>query len=350
VTDLLAAIASTRLRGGSAVPWPSAPLADEPWKRLLRRVEEERLEGLLLAAANHPGPLPANARQRSDAHDASVAACGLAVRLERRAADAVAVLGAAGVDSRVLKGTAVAQLDYPYPSLRHHGDVDLLVPTAAFGDAVAALRADGWSRPGRPARPGWYRRFGKALVLRDPAGLEVDLHRTLADGAPGVWVVQADLWRAGEAVELDGRPVTALSLELRFVHACLHAALGAWPTRWAALRDVAQLGLDPSLDLAEVASVAERWRATLTVTTAVQDAWAGLRPLAPAPDLRLGGRRPRAERIALALERDHRRGHRRRLVSTLGALQGASAKAAFVRTASRSARPAVDVSRRRRAS
>jgi Uncharacterised nucleotidyltransferase len=323
-------IAAEGLPGGTTRPPEPRPLSDHAWGALLDEVRRERLDGLLLRAIM-AGTIAVTAAQHEEACRVADAAAGLAVRLERRAADAVAVLTAANIDSRVLKGTAVAHLDYPEPSDRHHGDVDLLVPSAAFGAAVAALRSAGWHRAHGPMARGWHRRFGKALVLRDAAGLEIDLHRTLADGAPGVWVVEADLWVPGQTVELDGRRAIALPREQRFAHACLHACLGAWPSRAMALRDVAQMASDPDLDLVIVRALAQRWRASLSITTALADAWTYLRPMAVPPPLDVGGSVRRSERMALAAERHPDRGHRRRTVSTLGALRGPRAKAGFVR-------------------
>ena len=49
------------------------------------------------------------------------------VQLERVLLETVAELDALGAEFRVLKGTAVAHLDYPDPSWRGFGDIDLLV-------------------------------------------------------------------------------------------------------------------------------------------------------------------------------------------------------------------------------
>lgn len=337
MSEHLRAVAATSLPGGSAWAPPDRPLADEAWSSLLADVREQRLEGALVAAAG--AALPATVAQREDAHHAAVAAAGLAIRLERRAADAVVALHDAGLESRVLKGTAVAHLDYPSPIARHHGDVDLLVRTADFGAAVRALRAHGWARPQRPSAPGWHRRFGKALVLRDASGLEIDLHRTLADGAPGVWIDERDLWARGVPVALDGRSALALPREQRFLHACLHAAMGAFPARLGALRDVAWMGLDPELDLTMVDDLAQRWRAALPLAAAIDEAWLALRPLALAPVVAWPTRPSRAERVALAAERHPDRGHRRRAVSTFAALRGPVAKLEFVRMTTGVARP-----------
>ena len=225
----------------------------------------------------------------------------------------------------------MAHLDYREASERHHGDVDLLVRTADFAAAVDALQAGARYQPEAPIVPGWPHDFGKSLVLHDAAGLEIDLHRTLADGAPGVWVDEADLWVRAAKVALDGRVALALPREARFVHACLHASLGSWPSRAAALRDVAQLALDPALDLIEVRFLVHHWRASLAIATAVEDAWTFLRPVTPPPAVGLRERVRRSERVALAAERHPQRGHRRRTVSTFGALRGPRSKATFVR-------------------
>jgi hypothetical protein len=71
--------------------------------------------------------------------------------------------GQAGVPWLVVKGPALAEL-HGAPDLRAYSDLDVLVPSAAFGDALAALESAGaavlarnwWHRldvPGRSPCP-----------------------------------------------------------------------------------------------------------------------------------------------------------------------------------------------------
>ena len=181
----------------------------------------------------------------------------------------------------MLKGSAVAHLDYPDPSLRTFGDVDLLVRSRDIDAAVAVLAARG-ARPrlGR-APPGFDRRFGKGATFTHRHGPGDRPAPDVRDGA----VRTADapggpLGAAEDTFDLAGRPVRALDAECRFLHACFHAALGNAAPRLVPLRDVAQMLLFGGLDMDRVDRLMRAWQAEAVVARAVQR-WPG-RPSASA--------------------------------------------------------------------
>ena len=92
------------------------------------------------------------------------------------------------LDFRVLKGSAVAHIDFPDPGLRSFGDVDMLVRAGDFGRAVGVLETMGGRRRVPELRPGFDRRFGKGAVIKLPSDLEIDLHRTFVAGALGMTI------------------------------------------------------------------------------------------------------------------------------------------------------------------
>lgn len=276
--------------GGSDAQNAAGSLSGEPldqgeWSVLLGTARHERMVGLL-ACAVADAALATTDDQAAEVHEAHVAAlCGDLVR-ERELIRLVGLLRGSGLDHRVLKGAAVAHLDYPDPALRSFADVDLLVRAEEWDDAIQVLREAGWERQFAEPRPGFERRFVKGMVLTRPhdGGTELDLHRTLALGPFGLTVRLEDLWADCEVLRLGAVEVRALAAEERFLHACFHAVLGDRPPRLVPLRDIAQMSLRRNLDLDRVIRHARSWRAEAVLLRAVELAWEtlGLDPAAEA--------------------------------------------------------------------
>lgn len=279
--DPCAAVAAHGLPG-AALAWPVTPLENRRWAHVLSTVTHERITGLL-AAAITDGVFPVTPEQAAAADRAHRASMATAVLLERRLVRTAERFDAAGIEFRVLKGTAVAHLDFPDPALRSFGDNDLLVRSEQFDAAVAVLVAAGHHRKFPEARPGFDRRFSKGSCLVGPDGYELDLHRTLAMGPFGVRIRLDDLWSATSAFTVGGRPFAALAPEVRFVHACVHAVLGDNVVRLATLRDVAQLQEGRHYDAHRVRQVSAGWEADVVVAAAVVLATSvlGLEPSEP---------------------------------------------------------------------
>lgn len=181
-------------------------------------------------------------------------------------------LDIAGVDFRLTKGAAVAHLDYPDPSMRTFGDVDLVIHPSHWEGALEALTAEGCRRQSAPL-PGHYdQRYGKGATLTTPEGLELDLHRRLAIGRFGIKSKMTDLFESTETIDLAGRQIPVLTPEHRLLHACYHATLGGF-RRLRAFRDVAQLVLVTEADVTETYAIARRWKAEAVVTEAIRETW-----------------------------------------------------------------------------
>ena len=238
----------------------------------------------------------------------------------------------AGVELRVLKGSAYAHLDYPEPALRSFVDLDLLFRPAHFDRAVAVLTGAGFTRILAEPRPGFDRRFDKGTTLRRQ-GVELDLHRTFVLGPWGLRVDIDALWDAGTEFTVGGRQLTALSAPNRFLHACYHAALGDWPLRLGSLRDVAQLF--PPDDTAQIVLID---RAT-SVGRAGGGGSRGGRLDTPTgrrtdrPTARLGGglHPTRREEHWLALHTQENKTFAAQAIATLPVLPGLRDKAAYLR-------------------
>lgn len=220
--------------------FPSKPLDDSSWTSVLSGAHTHRLTGSLHAAVAG-GALPATGVQAQQARAAHRSAMVRVLSLERELIAVVDLLAASAVETRVLKGSAVAHLDYRQPALRSFVDLDILVRPADIDRAVHVLVAAGFVRTLAEPRPGFDRRFDKGTTLASPAGYVLDLHRTFVLGPWGVAVDLDALWDDGQEFTVGGRSVRALSGPNRFMHACYHAALGDWPLRLASLRDVAEM-------------------------------------------------------------------------------------------------------------
>ncbi len=249
-------------------PWGTVPLADGDWRDLVGLVSEHRLQGLLARACDD-GVLPTTQAQRAHARERHREALGHVLRVEALLLAAVRCLTEAGIDHRVLKGAAVARLDYPDPTLRLYGDVDLLVPAAQLAAAVEALGSLGARRTTPPVGASFERRFAKGVDLRLENSLEIDVHRSLAREPFGVFIATERLFAQPSAFELDGAVLPAMDRACRFLHACLHAGVGDVRPGLVAVRDVAQLLASPELDDVEVWTAARTWRACAVVREAV---------------------------------------------------------------------------------
>jgi hypothetical protein len=265
----LLAVAGHRLPGAGR-PFPAEPLADAAWAALTAGARTHRVIGLL-GAATADGSLPATDTQRGEARAGHRAAQLRVLALEREMIAVVELLSGEGIGCRILKGSAVAHLDYEDPSLRSFIDLDVLVRADDIDRAAAVLAAAGFVRTLAEPRPGFDRRFDKGMTLIPPAGYELDLHRTFVLGPFGVLMDLDQLWDEGQEFGIGGRPIRALSRANRFMHACYHAALGDWPLRLGTLRDVAEMlrTLDGEVD--SIRRLAASWGAEAVVAAAVAD-------------------------------------------------------------------------------
>jgi hypothetical protein len=247
------------------------------WTTLRGQTRAHRLSGLLLAAIDD-GALPATEEQRGQVADDHVERMGGALLLEDLLLSVVADLERERIPYRVLKGCAVAHLDYASPDLRIFGDLDLMVPSSHFDATVTLLTGLGYVRPFTPPRVGWERRFGKGASFRTGDGREIDLHRTFCTGPFAVRQDLDDVWaEPAETYVLGHSLVAALPRELRLLNAAYAAVLGDKAPPLPTLRDIAELALHPQLDTARLLEVAGRWRGEAVLAAAVTAAWRELR-------------------------------------------------------------------------
>ncbi|MPZ93388.1 MAG: hypothetical protein GEU96_00470 [Propionibacteriales bacterium] len=257
---------------GSLLDPPEVPLGEREFVRLHAAVRSQRMTGLLWAAITDDA-FPVTTSQRDRALESHLQALAVALVLERLLVETVGAFEAAGIPVRALKGTASAHLDYPDPGMRTFGDIDLLVPSEAFDDAVASLTRAGNQRRFPQPRPGFDRRFSKGSSFRTPDGLEIDLHRTFAMGPFGARIPLRELWARSETYVLAGTPVHCLPVEERLLHATYHAVLGGTTPRLVPLRDVAQILLTQAVDVGRMHRLMSASRGDAVVARAIRLAW-----------------------------------------------------------------------------
>ncbi len=247
---------------------PAAPALDERrWGELVATVKWHRLDGLLVAAVVS-GQVRTTPEQRAEVAALEVSLTRDRMMLERRTADEIEWLEDQGIEVRLLKGSALAHLDYPDPQMRPTSDIDLLVRGDQLDDAVARLTEKGAVRVDSDPVPGYAAVTGKGATLAVSGGLEIDLHRLLVWGPLGVRLPAGDLWRARRSFVLDGRTVLTLGLEETLLHLCYHLLIAGW-RRALSLRDVAQLLVSPDLDPERATRLARRWGAEAVLAAAV---------------------------------------------------------------------------------
>jgi hypothetical protein len=262
--DLLRAVASWSLparfdRDASPHgPTSARELGVERWASLLQAVRDERLEGPF-SAMIATGHMRAARWQAIEAEQAHVEAMALVVRIDDVVRRIAEIFGTARLPMRVLKGAATAHLDHANPALRSYGDADILVPSRHHEHACELLRRYGFVRREPEFTPGFDRRFAKSVTFVSHDGLEVDLHRAIVYGPFSVGIDEPDLWAPGPRFDLGGVSVEALDINRRFVHACIHSAVGSHAPRLTSLRDVVLIG-SGAVDPDEIAAIAKRWR------------------------------------------------------------------------------------------
>jgi hypothetical protein len=249
-------------------PPAEGPLTPEAWTQLRAESSRHHLVGLLVAAVAG-GTLVATDEQRAEMAALEVELTMARMWHEQRMVEVVASLEAAGIAVRVLKGLALAALDYPDLQWRPTSDLDLLVRGDQIDAADALLTVNGGVRTDLDPVPGFTAIAGKGATLAMPDGLEVDLHRLLVYGPLGVRVPPDELWRAGRSFEAGGgQRFETLGLEETLLHACLHVLVLGW-RRALGLRDIAQLLTNPAFDADRAIPLSRRWGAEAVLATGV---------------------------------------------------------------------------------
>lgn len=239
-----------------------------PGDAWLAGLASHRLVGVL-AAAVADGAVVLESTAHESVRIAHEEAMRAVLLLEDDLLAVLEVLAGRGIDTRVLKGSALAHMVHADPSERTFGDNDVLVRATDVDRAVAALLEAGAHRTAPAVSDDFDHRFAKSVTLVRGA-TELDLHRTLAPGPYGHLIETDDLWQAPVEILLAGRAVPTLPADLHLLHGALHVALGDVEPRLGNVRDVALLAARPSIDVDTVIATAARWRCTVPLAVGLR--------------------------------------------------------------------------------
>lgn len=336
VDRLLASVVLASLSPSATVgvagpsPGPERPLPGQA-AALVAAAVSNRVTGLVWDAVQHERlVLPENERDRLERHHRR--ALTVCLRLDDHLLGIGDALVERGVEFLVLKGSAVAHLDYREPELRIFGDVDLLVRPEQFDEAVAAITSTGVERRFPEIRPRFDQRFAKGVEFYSDSVPAVDLHRTFVMGPFGLRLSIDDLWATSDTFHLAGVPFGALDRDVRFLHACYHAALGDASPRWAQLADIVQLLRRPGdpVDVGRCRELAAAWGGESVVARAVRLAWDRFGLAEDDLSAWAAAYRPDAtERRALRTYLDPSMGYAARCAAAIGAIPTWRDRAAF---------------------
>lgn len=147
-----------------------------PWTALLERAARHQVLPLvldpLLTVPDFRVPELEIERMRRLRQDIGLLAMMQDLEL-RRAAQRLAEHG---IPSLVLKGPALGRLAYENPSLRSHGDIDLLVPEERYGPALEALSQSGFTLNDPDMSSRYHRPYHYHDILGGKAQVSLELH------------------------------------------------------------------------------------------------------------------------------------------------------------------------------
>lgn len=294
-------------------------------ERIADDVRDNRMAGLALAAAKS-GDLRLTGEQFE-----AVATAHAAVALVQLEIDAVLLRllqseGNHGIV--VLKGTAHAFCDYPDPTWRQYGDLDLYAAPDRAEQLVTVLEANGFSRTFRPFVPLWDREFGKSTTVADQH-FEIDVHRNLSQGlALGVRPVDVLARRASLRIATVDVPI--LDAPARLVHATIHAIGGSARPPLNGMSDIARMSQD-TRRVRDALELARQWHVSGTFAAALRLVQQELGAVHPdALQLIASERGSTRERFATAVLARPNRRFRHDLVAGFASLRGVRDRSRYV--------------------
>ncbi|MBN1670758.1 MAG: nucleotidyltransferase family protein [Kiritimatiellae bacterium] len=217
--------------GAGVQPGWEAPAPDSPdWPAVFELAAAHQVGPLLHRwSAAHPGALAGSVAARVERH--ALANAARAVFLTRRLFEILALLDAHGVQAIPFKGPVLAARLYGDVSRRRFTDLDFLVEARDMRRAKDALSAAGY-RPRldlTEAEEQAHWRAGWECALFGPDGrYSVEIDSGLAARHFGVTLDVAALKAERVELEVDGRPVRALSAENLLPILCVHGTKHLW--------------------------------------------------------------------------------------------------------------------------
>lgn len=148
--------------------------------------------------------------------------------------DLLRAFSAAGIETMVLKGTALVLLHYRDLGLRPMDDFDILVPTKKAVEAINLLRESGWV-PVKEDRPETILPKRHSTPFRSASQLSVDLHWHLFEERVS-GTSDDDFWADAVPAKVNDVSTCALNPTDQLLHTFVHGIRwnSAPPFRWIA--------------------------------------------------------------------------------------------------------------------
>jgi hypothetical protein len=208
--------------------------------------------------------------QRAELRQLQGAVMSRCVQLEHHAIAVSASLTEEGIAVVLLKGGATSHLDYPDPTWREFGDIDLLVHERDRVRSIRILEQLGW-RQGY-ALPRGHGEFTHAVTFTKD-GMELDLHQRIAHRALGLLLPVNELFDRAITVTIAGVELLAFDHVDRLLHAAVHALTSRGASaHLSSSADVLLLANQRSGAVSAALERAERARIRPLVERAVLDA------------------------------------------------------------------------------
>ena len=201
-------------------------------------------------------------------------------------------LDEAAIPFMVVKGPVLAEVVYPRNDLRAYGDLDLVIPRAAFPDAVSTMIDAGCDVVDRNWRV--IRREMRGQVhMTARFGTSADVHWHLVNRSSvrrTFRLDMEDLFARARRVSLDGPEVLTLDPEDTLIQLALHAGLsGGVKLAW--LKDIERAS-QAQVDWSQVVSRAHRYSVAEVIAVSLRRSQQSLDGAIPAEVIaELGGSR-----------------------------------------------------------
>ncbi len=236
------------------------------WAKLLRLAQEEGSTALVWRWVRHTHAQHVPADVAIQWQRLAMVAEFQMLHLERLLDDVLDVFEAYGIESVLLKGSALAYTVYGSFAARPMGDLDLLVRPVQAQEAWSLLQANGWVWPSDR----WPRAHYVAhqhlppLVHSSGRELRAEIHSALFPiGHPFRWPVE-DVWNQATRLRVQNRSVLVPQPFHQLLHLCIHFAWShemRWGS-WRALRDVAAITRRENIGWTAFVETARTCRAT----------------------------------------------------------------------------------------
>jgi LPS sulfotransferase NodH len=183
----------------------------------------------------------------------------------------LAALDDVGVPTLVLKGAALTALHYRDRGARPMADLDVMVPREFVARAIEVLRAENWAveRPWHDRPVDQLMRMKHAVsLLRGDDTLDLHWHALALSIGTGL---EAELWDASVAMDVEGQRTRALGPADQLLHAFVHGLRynPVPPFRWIADAHVVITSSRGSLAWDQLLRRADRYRLAAWVSAAV---------------------------------------------------------------------------------